>query len=60
MPAADVTVTATFVKKSTAGADTTNPKTGDDFQLVLLSSVATFSLLTLAALLMSRRKSCKK
>lgn len=60
MPAADVTVTATFVRNSTAAADNTNPKTGDDFQLVLLSSVATVSLLTLAALLLSRKKYCKK
>ena len=56
MPAADVTVTATFSKISTATADPTNPKTGDDFYLAMWSSVAMTSLLAMAALVLGKKK----
>ena len=60
MPAADVTVTATFTAKSNSVADTTNPKTGDSFQLVLWSSMTTTSLLALAVLLKNKKKYYQK
>ena len=56
MPDADVTVTATFKKISTAKADPTNPKTGDDFQLVLWSSILCGSVLGVAILLTDNKK----
>lgn len=55
MPAANVTVTATFVSTSSSTADSTNPKTGDDFQLALWSGMAMTSL-CLALLLAETRK----
>lgn len=56
IPDADVTVTATFKKISTAKADPTNPKTGDDFQLVLWSSILCGSVLGVAILLTDNKK----
>lgn len=56
MPAADVTVTATFSKISSSTADPTNPKTGDDFHILLYCSVLTMSLAGLTALLLASRK----
>ena len=60
MPSADVTVTATFSKISSSTADTTNPKTGDDFQLMLWSSIlSTSAIFLLAALADQKRKLIK-
>ncbi len=56
MPAADVTVTATFKKISTAVADTTNPKTGDDFQILIWSSMMMTALMGMAILMLNKKK----
>lgn len=50
MPAADVTVTATFISTST------NPKTGDNFQVVFWNSMIMATALGAAALLLNRKK----
>jgi hypothetical protein len=56
MPAVEVTVTATFTKTSTSIADTSNPKTGDDFNMVLWSGMAMTSLLCMAAMVLGKKK----
>jgi LPXTG-motif cell wall-anchored protein len=56
MPAASVTVKATFVSKTTAIADTTNPKTGDDFHILFWSGMMMTAMLGAAALLLNRKK----
>ena len=56
MPAANVTVTATFTKINTATADPTNPKTGDDFQIVFWSGVMMTSLFGMAVLVLEKKK----
>lgn len=54
---ADVTVTVTFSKISTA--DSTNPKTGDDFRLGMWRSIAVISLLGLVAAAFSESRKRK-
>ena len=54
MPDVDVTVTVSFSKNVTA--DPTNPKTGDDFNMVLWSGMAMTSLLCMAALVLGKKK----
>ena len=56
MPAANVTVTATFTKVSTATADPTNPKTGDDFQIVFWNGMMMTSLFGMAVLVLEKKK----
>lgn len=56
MPNCNVTVKATFSKISTYIADPTNPKTGDDFHIMLYGSILTMSLAGLTALLLAYRK----
>lgn len=56
MPAAEITVTATFTKTNTATADPTNPKTGDEFSLILWSGMAMTSLLCMAAMVLGKKK----
>ena len=56
MPAADVAVTATFVAVNTAVADTTNPKTGDDFRMVLWTGTMLLSSLGILMLLAENKK----
>jgi hypothetical protein len=56
MPDADVTVTATFTKTSTTTADTTNPKTGDEFQMAAWSAIAMTNLLCIAAMILGKKK----
>ena len=56
MPAANVTVTATFSRISTATADPTNPKTGDDFHILYWSGMMLVSLSGLAALVLGKKK----
>ena len=60
MPSADVTVTATFTKISTVVADPTNPKTGDDFQIVFWNGMMMTSLFGMAVLLMNKKKFLEK
>ena len=60
MPAENVTVKAAFTAKSTASADTSNPKTGDDFNLLIWNTEAITSLMVLAVLLLTQKKSCRK
>lgn len=56
MPAANVTVTATFTKVSTATADPTNPKTGDAFHLLRWSGMMLTTLTGMAVLLWDGKK----
>ena len=60
MPDGKVTIKVTFTAKSTATSDSSNPKTGDDFDLVLWNTVVMISLLTLAALMINKKKFCQK
>lgn len=60
MPAANVTVTVTFSKISTSIEDPTNPKTGDDFHLIMWSSIMSVSsICLLVALVEQKRKRTK-
>jgi len=56
MPADDVTVTATFSKISSSTADTTNPKTGDDFNIGIWSAVMLMSSLSLVTILFEGKR----
>ena len=56
MPSADVTVKATFSKISTSTADPTNPKTGDDFQLMLWNSILSVSAICLLAVFADQKR----
>ena len=56
MPNANVTVTATFSKISTATADLTNPKTGDDFEVIFWSGMMMASLFSMAVLVLEKKK----
>ena len=56
MPAANVTVTATFSQISTATADSTNPKTGDDFEVIFWSGMMMTSLFGIAILVLGKKK----
>lgn len=60
MPKEDVTIKATFASRSNASADTSNPKTGDHFDLVIWNAAATVSLLVLAFLIRNKKKFCEK
>lgn len=60
MPAANVTVKATFVSNSTAVADTTNPKTGDDFHMAFWGSMMMTTMLGVASLLLNKKKFFQK
>jgi hypothetical protein len=54
MPDVDVTITVSFSKNITA--DPTNPKTGDEFAVVLWSGIMMTSLLCMAVIIPSRKK----
>ena len=60
MPEGDVTVKVTFAAKSTSKADTSNPKTGDDFNLVAWNAAAVTSLMALVVLMLNKKKFCQK
>ena len=56
MPDADVTIKATFTAKSLFSSDDSNPRTGDDFDIVAWNAVAVTSLLALAVLTQKKKK----
>ena len=56
MPNSNVTVKVTFTAKSTATSDSSNPKTGDDFNFAAWNTVAMTSLLALAWLMLNKKK----
>ena len=56
MPNANVTVTATFSQISTATADPTNPKTGEDFEVIFWSGMMMTSLFGMAVLVLGKQK----
>lgn len=60
MPNSNVTVKVTFTAKSTASSDSSNPKTGDDFNLAAWNTVAMTSLLALAVLMLNKKKFYQK
>ena len=60
MPEGDVTVKVIFAAKSTSKADKSNPKTGDDFNLVAWNTVTMTSLMALAVLMLNKKKFCQK
>lgn len=56
MPNSNVTVKVTFTAKSTASSDSSNPKTGDDFNLAAWNTIALTSLLALAVVVLNKKK----
>ena len=56
MPESDVTVKVTFDMKSTSAADKSNPKTGDDFNLIVWNAAAMISLTVLVILILNKKK----
>ena len=56
MPGANVTVTVTFTRVKTYTADTTNPKTGDDFEIIFWRGMMMTTLLGVAVLMLNRKK----
>ena len=60
MPEGDVTVKVIFAAKSTSNADKSNPKTGDDFNLVAWNAAAVTSLMALAVLMLNKKKFYQK
>lgn len=56
MPNRNVTVKVTFTAKSTASSDSSNPKTGDDFNLAAWNTIALTSLLALAVVVLNKKK----
>ncbi len=57
MPEGDVTVQVTFTAKYTASSDSSNPRTGDDFNLDAWNTATLISLLALVILLNKRKNS---
>lgn len=60
MPEENVTIKTTFTAQSTDTADTSNPKTSDDFNIAVYIASAMTSLLVLAVLILNRKKICRK
>ena len=60
MPNSDVTIKVTFTAKSTSSSDSSNPKTGDDFNPAAGNAVAMTSLLALAMLMLNKKKYCQE
>ena len=58
MPEGNVTIKVTFTTKSTSSSDSSNPKTGDDFNPAAWHAVAMTSLLALAVLMLNKKKHC--
>ena len=56
MPESDVTIKVTFGVKSTSAADKSNPKTGDDFNLIVWNAAAMISLTVLVTLILNKKK----
>ena len=56
MPNSNETVKVTFTAKSTASSDSSNPKTGDDFNLAAWNTIALTSLLALAVVVLNKKK----
>ena len=56
MPNSNVTVKVTFTAKSTASSDSSNPQTGDDFNLAAWNTIALTSLLALAVVVLNKKK----
>ena len=50
----------TFTAQSTDTADTSNPKTSDDFNIAVYIASAMTNLLVLAVLILNRKKICRK
>lgn len=60
MPNSDVIIKVTFSAKSTSSSDSSNPKTGDDFNPAAWNAVAMTSLLALTVLMLNKKKYCQK
>ena len=56
MPEGNVTVKATFTVKTTVSSDSSNPKTGDDFNLTAWNATGMISLAFLVILIFNQKK----